>query len=295
MAPEQAMGGGIDARTDLYALGCLIYAMLRGRPPFTGDPAQVLWQQVHQTPEPLMARSDVPPDLDELLTALLAKDPAQRPASAALVLARLAALRGPGDALLVQPADETPILARASVVTPTRTMPAVDVDAGPRPTRPGLRVGPLGIAAVAVAAAVVTALIIGGLSAIHPTQPVGAPATGQSTMSTTPTSAPPTTATTDISSADGVRAAIQAQVQAGQLTADDASQLTDPLDNVDRDLGRGRYSQAADQLGGVRDHLSQLLSDQKITQSGYDAILSAVDDLAAAIAQAGNGNGQQNH
>jgi serine/threonine-protein kinase len=296
MAPEQATGGTGDARTDLYALGCVIYAMLRGRPPFYGDPAQVLWQQVHQPPEPIASQPDVPPDLRDLVTSLLAKDPADRPASAAQVLSRLATMRGPSDtqAIVAPPADEaqSAIHARARVPTPTRVMPAVDNEPDSRPARPGLRIGPLGIAGVAVGAAVVTALVIALLSAIHPTHPVGAP--GQSTVAaTTPTSQPPATATTNVTSVDGVRAAIEAQVQAGQLSADDASQLSDTLNDVDRDLARGHDSQAAGRLNDLRDRLSEYLNDEKITQSGYDAILSAVEGLAASIAPANNGNGQQ--
>jgi hypothetical protein len=58
-------------------------------------------------------------------------------------------------------------------------------------------------------------------------------------------------------------------------------------------MKRGHDSQVAGRLNDVRDRLSEYLNDEKITQSGYDAILSAVEDLAASIAPANNGNGQQ--
>jgi serine/threonine protein kinase len=64
MAPEQAHGGPIDARADLYALGCTMYAMLAGAPPFSGDASEVLQQHLNQPPVPLRElRADVPPRL----------------------------------------------------------------------------------------------------------------------------------------------------------------------------------------------------------------------------------------
>ncbi|HKS98097.1 MAG TPA: protein kinase [Rugosimonospora sp.] len=94
LAPERAEGERGDARSDLYALGCVLYEMLTGNPPFTGrNPIAVAYQQVHNAPRaPASVRSDIPPELDRLVLDLLAKDPAARPATAAEVGARLAAL-----------------------------------------------------------------------------------------------------------------------------------------------------------------------------------------------------------
>ncbi|MFI0895623.1 protein kinase [Streptomyces sp. NPDC020983] len=96
MAPEQAVGGAVDHRADLYALGCLLHHLLTGRPPF-GDRAVTaqLLAHAHEAPAPpSAARPGVPPDLDELVLALLAKSPGDRPASAAQVAARLAPYAG---------------------------------------------------------------------------------------------------------------------------------------------------------------------------------------------------------
>lgn len=83
MAPEQAVGEGVDARTDLYAMGCLLTAMLTGRPPFTGESAVAIADQhVNTQAAPLVdLRPDVPHVLDVFVGRLLAKDPADRPAS----------------------------------------------------------------------------------------------------------------------------------------------------------------------------------------------------------------------
>ena len=94
MAPEQAAGGPADERSDLYALGCVLYAMLTGAPPFTGpDEQRVRWQQVHEPPVPIRSRQpELPDDLAGLVDRLLAKNPADRPAGAGEVGAALAAL-----------------------------------------------------------------------------------------------------------------------------------------------------------------------------------------------------------
>ncbi|MEH0845081.1 protein kinase [Micromonospora sp. CPCC 205711] len=93
MAPEQALGLPVDSRSDLYGLGCTLYAMLAGTPPFTGDPLSVLHQHVNDPPPPLSERrSDLPAALDALVAELLAKDSAARPTDAGEVRDRLAAL-----------------------------------------------------------------------------------------------------------------------------------------------------------------------------------------------------------
>jgi len=117
MAPEQAAGRPVDHRVDLYALGLVMFAMLSGRPPFTGSQAiEVLRRQQHE-PAPRISSlvPGVPPELDELIDRTLSKDPAARPPNA-LALGRL-------------------LTAIATVNTPASppTSPTVDL---PSPTTP---------------------------------------------------------------------------------------------------------------------------------------------------------------
>jgi eukaryotic-like serine/threonine-protein kinase len=95
MAPEQARNHRlIDARADVFALGCVLFQCLTGTPPFEGDsPVAVLGQLLFgQVPRVSAQRPDVPEDLDVLVAKMLAKDPALRPSDGANLAAALAAL-----------------------------------------------------------------------------------------------------------------------------------------------------------------------------------------------------------
>nr|WP_238355475.1 serine/threonine-protein kinase [Kribbella sandramycini] len=90
ISPEQVTGGSATSASDWYALGCVLYELLAGTPPFTGATVeQVMHQHLRAQPAPLL-RTDVPPQLAALVMQLLAKNPADRPASAQEVTALLA-------------------------------------------------------------------------------------------------------------------------------------------------------------------------------------------------------------
>ncbi|MFE5554949.1 serine/threonine-protein kinase [Streptomyces sp. NPDC056544] len=91
MSPEQARGDRrIDGRSDLYSLGCMLYEMLAGQPPFTGAGLSVLSQHLTGEPAPIRDfRPAVPEGLERLVLELLAKEPAARPADAEQVIDRL--------------------------------------------------------------------------------------------------------------------------------------------------------------------------------------------------------------
>ena len=140
MAPEQAEGrvADIDARTDVFAMGAILYQMLAGRPPFVGENiTAVLYQTVHQAPPPLRELTPlVPAAVERVVARALAKRPEDRQQS------------------LKELAEE---LLAALVVRPTVAQPRPTVPAPPAPRlRPpvwfGLGVGALTLAAVAVVA-----------------------------------------------------------------------------------------------------------------------------------------------
>jgi eukaryotic-like serine/threonine-protein kinase len=96
MAPEQAAGKPATKRSDFYALGCLMYTLLTGRPPFNGNSlAELVHKHQFAQPErPARLLSDLPHDVDELVVQLLSKQPMQRPADGSILLKRLESIRG---------------------------------------------------------------------------------------------------------------------------------------------------------------------------------------------------------
>ena len=86
-SPEQAQGAQPDPRSDLYSLGIVMYEMVSGKPPFTGDnPVSIAYKQVHDAPQPLVQLvADVPRPFEAIVAKLLAKDPKLRyPSASAL-------------------------------------------------------------------------------------------------------------------------------------------------------------------------------------------------------------------
>ncbi|MFL5401813.1 MAG: serine/threonine-protein kinase [Gemmatimonadales bacterium] len=99
IAPEQAMGGEVDGRADIYATGCVAYWLLTGQLVFTADtPMGLLLQHAQTPPRPPSARTElpIPRALDDLVLSCLAKDPSKRPQSAKELSLRLAELEGAG-------------------------------------------------------------------------------------------------------------------------------------------------------------------------------------------------------
>jgi eukaryotic-like serine/threonine-protein kinase len=84
LSPEQARGERVDARSDLYSTGCLLYELLTGRPPFTGDsPVAIAYQHVKEDPiPPSQVDREVPPWADAIVLKAMRKDPADRYQSA---------------------------------------------------------------------------------------------------------------------------------------------------------------------------------------------------------------------
>jgi serine/threonine-protein kinase len=122
MSPEQSRGKKLDYRSDLYALGIILYECVTGAPPFSGASLAIMAQHVNVAPEPPRTKApECPAELEALILQLLEKDPAKRPASGAEVAARLReflARAGGGGAPAATPPAGSPVAAVPPVAPP---------------------------------------------------------------------------------------------------------------------------------------------------------------------------------
>ncbi len=112
LSPEQARGETVDARSDVYSTGVLLFELITGSPPFTGDsPVAVAYQHVRETPPPPSSiNPDVPPELDAIVLKAMAKNPVNRYQSA-----------GEMRADLIRAINGRPILAEPVMLDDERT------------------------------------------------------------------------------------------------------------------------------------------------------------------------------
>ena len=131
MAPEQAKGERrVGSRSDVFALGCLLYECLTGKPPFSGDNVMAVLAKVllEDAPRVGVVRPNLPEALDDLVARTLAKDPDQRPRDGAHLAAELAALGG----VQVSPRAATAPVQSALTATERRLLCVVLIDVGTR-------------------------------------------------------------------------------------------------------------------------------------------------------------------
>ncbi len=129
LSPEQARGIKVDPRSDIYSMGCVLFELLTGEPPFVGDsPIAVAHQHVHEDPRwPSSVREEIPRELDSVVLKAMSKNPANRYQSAAEMrsdLIKVLAGGKPSAPMLMTDEDRTEFMD----LGPRRSLP----DTGPR-------------------------------------------------------------------------------------------------------------------------------------------------------------------
>jgi serine/threonine-protein kinase len=188
LSPEQARGGEVDQRSDLYSLGVVLYELLTGKTPFEGDtPVEIAMKHLSATPQtPSELRPDIPPELDMVILRALAKNPDERYQSADEMESDLervargapvaAATMDAATQVLSRPATAAAAATAATMIAPSTAVPPppiveeeeVQEEGGGRPLWPWLLA-----AAFVIAAVIAGFFVFQELSGPKATQPVG--------------------------------------------------------------------------------------------------------------------------
>jgi len=167
MAPEQATGGQLDARCDLYAVGIIFYQMVTGQVPFDGPSSMdVLTRQVQEAPVPPRKRQPkalISAGLESLILRVLSKDPARRPQSAEEFRQLVIAVQNGADLATVR--ADPPALPAAPPPPPRKLVPARRDPSPARAAAPARRIRPLAIAVAAALAVIAGFALMRGSAA----------------------------------------------------------------------------------------------------------------------------------
>jgi serine/threonine-protein kinase len=321
MAPEQALGKRVDQRADIYSLGCVLFAMLTGRPPFIGEaPAALLHQHVNSPPRaPSALNRAVPGALDATVIAMLAKSPRERPQSAAELAESLQSAvqpRAPHE----EPTEAT---ARLEPTAETRPLPATPPRARARrgaaamagglwPLLGGARgrrgaVGVLGGLVLGMIIVIVLGAVLGSPRS-RPSVSVAAASAGTSSVPArkTPrarahststrrprsvaqqaprtTSAPRTSARPSVASAAGALSSLLAtQAQTGALDPRIAARMAASLSAVSSAYEHGDVAQAQHRLLELSRAVEALQGDGQLAPAAAAPLASALAGLGSAL------------
>ncbi|CAN5884063.1 hypothetical protein BH23ACT10_BH23ACT10_31230 [soil metagenome] len=309
LAPEQARGGQSDRRSDIYALGCVLFEMLAARPPFEGDSSSSVIMAHIDAPIPQLTdiRPDVPRELEAVVTRALAKEPDERYDSAAAMRAELTRIVGsmPSDATIVSSTRAMPHDATRTLDDEWDDVPAERTGTYDKPPRRPRQ----GVSARAVAITLAAVLLLAVLAMAW------ADNRGRQTTQTDPVvTEEPAEPEQDVAvdepdsgQGDGEQVNPDAEGEIDRLNrltdrlqgllerGRDADQATqDRIDELQRQLDEalGRTSEGGDGSGAggadasqndrldqLRDRLDQLAENQNLSDRAAERLRDLVDDL----------------
>jgi eukaryotic-like serine/threonine-protein kinase len=291
LAPEQALGKRADERSDIYSLGGVLYALLTGRPPFTGESAAaILNQHVNSRPRPPSALNRrVPPAVDAIVLQMLSKSPAARPQSATEVRERLSEA-------LTQDTAPTKRMDGATRGPPTASTRVLA--AGAHRDRSRRTAAAVALAAAALLVLLIVALASGGGAPSHrisntaaskpaATRPRAAsPSTPHATAARAPAAQAVAPAPTTVAGALGALSSLLAQdAQAGTIDPQAARQLSQGLARILTAYDSANARDAEKGLAELSNNLTQLQNQGRITPAAAGPLDSALARLSGALPQ----------
>jgi serine/threonine protein kinase len=280
VAPEQATGGHVDARADLYSLGCVLYEMVAGRRPFDGgDAVSLTYQHVHTKPVPLdSVDARVAPELASLVEALLAKDPEDRPRSADDVRRALDPT-SPNAVAMTPPA--------APEREGTAVLPRRAATLGSRQKRPWWLVAAVAGVILLASLALASAFTGGGPPADQPSSPPGQSASRAASPSATVTA----TASQPIpSTPEQAGAALVSLAQGLKASGAIDKHLADEVEHTVGDVleRQGDPQEALDKLGELKNEIADELDKGKIGSAEAAQLNAAIDRLEGTLPSGGS-------
>lgn len=273
VSPEQAAGGPVDERADLYALGCVLYEMLTGEVPFRGEtPVATMYRHVNEEPPPPSEVANVGPELEGVVMRCLEKEPSRRFASAKELEAALLAvpLATSGDTMPLHAADPS-----AHRTQPLAATPPTDDRPG---RRPWLLAG-VGVALMLVLAALALAPTSDQLRPRAEARAAARDAAGSATDDVAPAATESSFAEAWTSLVEAIASA-QAAGEISDKTADELAKPVTELLNAYRERDPGKAEGAVSRL---QEQLAKAVDEGEISPEAAASIDRALLRVVVAL------------